>query len=85
MELCDYLCNFIYNYIVNVVEEGYRLPLLDIPKDSWIKNNKSAWDKWNYLRFGGRAILRYRVWVTRLLGGVPGRHSAVPGHVGGVA
>jgi hypothetical protein len=30
------------NYIVNVVEEGYRLPLLDIPKSSCINNNKSA-------------------------------------------
>ena len=31
-------------YIVNVVAQGYRLPLLGIPKDSHINNNKSARD-----------------------------------------
>jgi hypothetical protein len=29
-------------YIVNVIAQGYRLPLLEVPKASEIRNNKSA-------------------------------------------
>jgi hypothetical protein len=32
------------DYIVKIIAEGYKLPLLAIPQDSWIKNNKSARD-----------------------------------------
>ena len=37
------------DYIVNVVESGYRLPLLEIPKDSYIRNNKSARDQESFV------------------------------------
>jgi hypothetical protein len=32
------------NYIVNVIAEGYKLPLLDMPLPNIIMNNKSARD-----------------------------------------
>jgi hypothetical protein len=36
--------NIANQYIVNTIEEGYRLPLLDIPHSEILKNNKSARD-----------------------------------------
>jgi hypothetical protein len=32
------------DYIVKVIEEGYKLPLLDMPRNEILKNNKSARD-----------------------------------------
>ena len=32
------------NYIIDTIENGYRLPLLAVPEDTFLKNNKSALD-----------------------------------------
>ena len=37
------------DYIVNVIESGYTLPLLEILKDSYIRNNKSARDQESFV------------------------------------
>ena len=32
------------SYILDTIENGYRLPLLAVPEDTFLKNNKSALD-----------------------------------------
>jgi hypothetical protein len=37
------------SYIVDVIQNGYRLPLNGIPKPEWLKNNKSARDNASFV------------------------------------
>ena len=53
-------------YIVNVVAEGYRLPLLAIPKDSSIDNNKSARDHADFVDKTLETLLKSGVVQKRL-------------------
>jgi hypothetical protein len=37
------------SYITGIIESGYKLPLLNVPKPEWLKNNRSAFDNADFV------------------------------------
>ena len=37
------------SYITGVIENGFKLPLLSLPKPEWLKNNKTEWENSDFV------------------------------------